>query len=126
SSWRLSKGGADAPPFGIRLYNFLPLPYCKGTDYSFVPLREGVRQRRWPASSDRPSRQARPGGGPCQICATGAMGAAPSPGTGNKKEGRSIVTSPAGWYDNAPTLSRRGCAALKVARRFLPAGSVKR
>ena len=32
----------------------------------------------------------------------------------NKKEGRSIVYSPAGWYDNAPTLSRRGCAALKV------------
>ena len=34
--------------------------------------------------------------------------------TGSKKEGRSIVYSPAGWYDNAPTLSHRGCAALKV------------
>ena len=33
----------------------------------------------------------------------------------NKKEGRSIVYSPTGWYDNAPTLFSRGCAALKAA-----------
>ena len=38
----------------------------------------------------------------------------PSAEAGNKKEGRSIVTSPAVWYDNAPTLSHGGCAALKV------------
>ena len=39
----------------------------------------------------------------------------PSAEASNKKEGRSIVYSPPGWYDNAPTLSRRGCAALKAA-----------
>ena len=39
----------------------------------------------------------------------------PGAKAGNKKEGRSIVTSPAGWYDNAPTLLRHGCAALKAA-----------
>ena len=45
----------------------------------------------------------------------GETGAATSSAeSGNKKEGRSIVYSPTGWYDNAPSLSRRGCAALKV------------
>ena len=34
--------------------------------------------------------------------------------SGNKKKGRSIVYSPSGWYDNAPSLLRRGCAALKA------------
>ena len=42
----------------------------------------------------------------------GEVGAAtPSPEGDNKKEGRSIVYSPAGWYDNAPTLLSRGSAA---------------
>ena len=45
----------------------------------------------------------------------GETGAATSSAeSGNKKAGRSIVYSPSGWYDNAPSLSRRGCAALKV------------
>ena len=34
---------ADAPPFGIRLYKAVPLPYFKGTDYSFCPLTGGGR-----------------------------------------------------------------------------------
>ena len=32
-----------ATPFGIRLYKTVPLPYCKGTDYSFCPLTGGGR-----------------------------------------------------------------------------------
>ena len=45
----------------------------------------------------------------------GETGAATSSAeSGNKKEGRSIVYSPAGWYDNAPTLFSRGCAARKA------------
>ena len=44
----------------------------------------------------------------------GGKWAQPQRKTSNKKEGRSIVHSPAGWYDNAPTLSHRGCAARKV------------
>ena len=57
----------------------------------------------------------------------GETGGGPHPGrlpfyaeAGNKKEGRSIVYSPSGWYDNAPTLLRRGCAALKAAGALPP------
>ena len=32
-----------ATPFGIRLYKTVPLPYFKGTDYSFCPLTGGGR-----------------------------------------------------------------------------------
>ena len=35
------RGGAR-PPFGIKLYNFLPLPYGEGTDYILFALREGA------------------------------------------------------------------------------------
>ena len=44
--------------------------------------------------------------------------------SGNKKEGRSIVTSPTGWYDNAPTLFFSGCAADRVAG-LSPCGRVR-
>ena len=33
---------AQASPFGIKLYNFLPLPYKKANDYRSVNLREGA------------------------------------------------------------------------------------
>ena len=33
--------GALRPPFGMRLYKFVPLPYGKGTDFSFCPLTGG-------------------------------------------------------------------------------------
>ena len=68
-------------------------------------------------------RQARPGGGAHSTRASRQARSGqppPSPGTDNKKEGRSIVTSPPGWYDNAPTLSRRGCAARKTAGALPP------
>ena len=44
----------------------------------------------------------------------------PSAKPNNKKKGRSIVYSPTGWYDNAPTLLRRGFAALKAAGALPP------
>ena len=41
------------PPFGIKLYNFLPLPYRKTIDYRLVNLREGVSERRWRSAANR-------------------------------------------------------------------------
>ena len=85
-----------------------PSRACEGTAFAVIWAREGVSERQWRSAANRPSRQARPGVG----CTLG--GSPFSAESGNKKEGRSIVYSPAGWYDNAPTLLRCGCAALKA------------
>ena len=139
----LPKGGVS-PPLELNYISISPSHASEGTDSTMVWAREGVSERQWRSAANRstlprpsalngrhwrpapdaaaetrgwapPSlhpRQARPGGYHKAFPA-GERGPS-SVRAGNKKEGRSIVYSPAGWYDNAPTLFCRGFAAFKV------------
>ena len=111
----LSKGGIS-PPFGIKLYKTVPLPRLRGNSFrrglGAGGGQGGGYHKTFPAGET--------GVGLSKLSyPAGETEAAPSPEAGNKKEGRSIVYSPSGWYDNAPTLLRCGCAAFKAARLCL-------
>ncbi len=58
-----TKGEALPPPLELNYITFSPSRTVKVRTIAFVPLREGVSERRWRSAANRPSRQARPGGG---------------------------------------------------------------
>ena len=63
-----TKGEALPPPLELNYITFSPSRTVKVRTIAFVPLREGVSERRWRSAANRPSRQARPGGGSHKSC----------------------------------------------------------
>ena len=103
------QGGYAPLKIQLNLKPYSPSRASEVTHTSMVWAREGG-ERAPVALCREPTEPAGETGVGC------TLGGSPfSAESGNKKKGRSIVYSPSGWYDNAPTLFSRGCAARKAA-----------